>query len=76
MLSAKQTSGTRGSSLPLDKTSYCGMENGCYICDQLFCEGMDANAALVKSVQLARKCGVPESQILHSVEEIDEFFTK
>lgn len=39
-------------------------------------EGVNAELMLKDSIELARKCGIPEDKILHNIAEIDEFFTK
>lgn len=39
-------------------------------------EEVNAELMLKDSIELARKCGVPEDKILHNIAEIDEFFTK
>lgn len=39
-------------------------------------EDYDADEEFEKSIEMARKAGVPEELILHNLEEIDELFTK
>lgn len=45
-----------------------------YLIDKSFDETISASDRLDASIELARACGVPEDQILKSIDDIDKFF--
>ena len=45
-----------------------------YLIDKSFDETISASDRLDASIELARACGVPEDQILKSIDDVDKFF--